>query len=203
MAFSFRALPSLRGFQIVGQRTFGTSRSNVGSNITELVGNTPIVRLNRITQGCHAHVYAKLEYMNPGGSIKDRIAVSMIRSAEDNGLISPKRSVLVEATRQEHCLELFSWEICAINVVHNSGNTGIGLAMAAAALGYRLILTMPRTPNMTERCVDPNAIAQTIYFYMRNLYFERACKVQAAIKRQTPRARSEHLLSCSLPGGAI
>ena len=99
-------------------------------DVGSVVGLTPLVRLNRITQGCAAEVYAKLEFVSAGGSVKDRIAVRMIEEAEARGEISPERTVLVEAT---------------------SGNTGVAVAMIAAAKGYRCILTMPRTPTMTER----------------------------------------------------
>ena len=74
-------------------------RHSLAQNITEVVGDTPLVRLNRVSSECRAEVYAKLEYMNPGGSLKDRIAVGMIRTAEQQGLIQPGRSVLIEATR--------------------------------------------------------------------------------------------------------
>lgn len=101
----------------------------IASNITELIGNTPLVRLNRVTEGAAAQVVAKLEYFNPAHSVKDRIGVSMIEAAERAGLIHPD-TIIVEPT---------------------SGNTGIALAMVCAQRGYRLILIMPETMSKERR----------------------------------------------------
>ncbi|QEY32906.1 cysteine synthase A [Synechococcus sp. RSCCF101] len=106
----------------------------IASDITALVGRTPLVRLNRIpaAEGCRAELVAKLESFNPTASVKDRIAGAMVEAAEREGRLLPGHSVLVEPT---------------------SGNTGIALAMVAAARGYRLILTMPDTMSVERRAM--------------------------------------------------
>jgi len=137
---------------------------NIYSSILDLIGNTPIVKLNRIPKDTNASVFMKLESFNPGGSVKDRAAKNMIEQAEKEGKISPEKSVIIEPT---------------------SGNTGIGLAMVCAARGYRCIITMPDNATK-ERVLLLKAYGAEVHLTPAALRMKGAIDKAKEIAANTP-----------------
>ncbi len=133
------------------------------NNILDLIGSTPLVRINSINNG-FANIYAKTEFFNPAGSIKDRVALKMILEAEKQGLIKPNKSKIIEPT---------------------SGNTGIGLALVCAVLGYELILTMPDTMSR-ERCAILKAYGAKLILTPGEKGMQGAIDEAEKIKKENP-----------------
>ncbi len=142
-----------------------TSRAKYASCVLELIGNTPMVRLNRIVDASMATVLAKVESFNPGGSVKDRICLAMVDDAESHGLLKPG-STIVEPT---------------------SGNTGVGLAMIGAVKGYRVILTMPETMSM-ERIQILKSYGAQVVLTPASEGMAGAVKRAEAMVKETPGA---------------
>ena len=149
----------------------GRSRKNkVKENVLETIGGTPLLKLNPERLGykeVKATILAKLEFFNPGGSVKDRIAVSMIDEAERKGQIRPGITTLVEAT---------------------SGNTGIALAMVAASRGYRLVVTMPRVQAVMERYLLIRALGAEVRLSDPELKSQGFLDLAKRIAKETPNA---------------